>query len=97
MASANSSATSFQIAPGLPLRRVIQATTPSMMSLDTQSMASGSSARKSRKTVLATTSGGLVSHTILNNGRIFRSDASRERQVSSWAGCGGVGLSMSEF
>jgi hypothetical protein len=40
-------------------------------------MASGSSARKRRKPVLATTRGGLVSHTIPNNGWIFRSDAAR--------------------
>ena len=59
MATANSSATSFQIPTRLPLWRVIQATTPSIMSLETQSMASGSSARKRRKTVLATTRGGL--------------------------------------
>jgi hypothetical protein len=43
----------------LPLWRVFQATTPSIMSLETQSMASGSSARKRRKTVLATTRSGL--------------------------------------
>ena len=59
MATANSSATSFQIPTRLPLWRVFQATTPSIMSLETQSMASGSSARKRRKTVLATTRSGL--------------------------------------
>ena len=52
-------ATSFQIPTRLPLWRVFQATTPSIMSLETQSMASGSSARKRRKTVLATTRSGL--------------------------------------
>ena len=97
MASANSSATSFQMPARMPPRRVIQATTPSMMSLETQSMASGSSARRRRKTVLAITKGGLVSHTIRNSGLIFRSDARRARQESSCAGRGGLGSCMSEF
>ena len=47
--------------------------------------------------MLATTRGGLVSHTILSNGRMFRSDARRSRQESSSAGCGGLALRMREF
>ena len=97
MASVNSSATSFQMPARLPLPRVIQATTPSMMSFETQSIASGSSARTRRKTMLASTRGGLVSHTILSNGRTFRSEARRARQESSTAGCVGLAGCMREF
>ena len=59
-----------------------------MISLETQSIASGSRARRRRKTALATTSGGLVSHTICSSGRTLRSDANRSRQESSLAAAG---------
>ena len=64
-----------------------------MMSFETQSMASGRRARKRRKTMLASTSGGLVSQTMLSSGRTLRSDASRSRQESSTA-AGRLGLRM---
>ena len=42
--------------------------------------------------MLASTRGGLVSHTILSSGRMFRSDARRARQESSSAGRVGLGV-----
>jgi hypothetical protein len=68
-----------------------------MMSFETQSMANGKSARTSRKTMLASTRGGLVSHTILSNGIMYLSDARRTRQESSTAGCVGLAWRMREF
>jgi len=55
------------------------------MSFETHSNANGSKPRKSRKTTLVSTSGGLVSQTMASRGRTLRSDASRARQESSWA------------
>jgi hypothetical protein len=69
------------------------------MSLATQSMASGNRARSRRRTALATTSGGEVSHTIPSIGRILRSERRRSRHVAglsrrAWGGCIGFSVSM---
>jgi hypothetical protein len=82
----NSSATSFQICAGDPLRWLTHCTTASMMSLGTHSIASGISARSSRSATLPSSSGGLVSQTSRSSGRTYRRDAIRACHVISSAG-----------
>jgi hypothetical protein len=67
-------------------------TTPSMTSFETYGMASGTSARNRRKNVLATTGGGLVSHTIPNKWPDIpkRRPLARARRVPRRAAAAGV-------
>ena len=86
--------TSFQMRVGLPLPREIQATTPSRMSLETQSIASGRRARKRRKNdARERPAAGWFPRPCRSRGRTLRSEARRSRQVSStaaWRLCGMV-------
>ncbi len=59
------------------------ATTASMMSLPTQSIASGAKALSPRTTTIPTPYDGLVAHTIFRNGGMYRNAARRSRTGGS--------------
>ncbi len=66
---------------------VRSATTLSMMSLPTHSVATGMKARAMRSTAIVMVNPRWVSHTSLRSGGTYRSARTRSRQVGSGSGC----------